>query len=99
MLVEVGDAMSSDNQNQLQALNNLFEEIVETLQPTIEFMHSQLESMVEAMIPALHALQAAHDARMVAIERERTKRALWLARKLRAGRTKRKAAYRMHRYG
>lgn len=88
-----------NNQNQLQALNNLFEEIVETLQPTIEFMHSQLESMVEAMIPALHALQAAHDARMAAIKREQTKRALWLAHKIRAGRTKRKAAYRMRRYG
>lgn len=89
--------MSSDNQ--LQALNDLFEEIAEKLQPTIEFMHSQLESMVEAMIPALHALQAAHDARMAAIKREQTKRALWLAHKIRAGRTKRKAAYRMRRYG
>ena len=87
------------NQNQLQALNELFEEIAEALQPTIEFMHSQLESMVEAMIPALHALQAAHDARMAAIKREQTKRALWLAHKLRVGRTKRKAAYRMRRYG
>lgn len=87
------------NQNQPQALNDLLEEIAEKLQPTLEFMRNQIESTIEAIAPALHALQAAHDARMAAIKREQTKRALWLARKLRAGRTKRKAAYRMRRYG
>lgn len=93
----MGDAMS--NQNQLQSINELFEEIAEALQPTLEFMRNQIESTIEAIAPVLHALQSAHDARMVAIERERTKRALWLARKLRTGRAKRKAAYRMRRYG
>ncbi len=97
MLVEVGDAMSGDNH--LQALNDLFEEAAEALQPTLEFMRNQIESTIEAIAPALHALQSAHDAHMAAIMRERTKRALWLARKLRTGRAKRKAAYRMRRYG
>ena len=89
--------MSSDNQ--WQALNDLLEEAAIALQPTLEFMSNQIESMFEAMIPVLHALQSAHDARMVAIMQEQKKRALWLARKLRAGRAKRKAAYRMRRYG
>lgn len=87
------------NQNQLQALNEMFEEMAEALQPTLEFMRNQIESTIEAIVPVLHALQSAHDARMKAIMQERKKRALWLAQKLRAGRTKRKASYRMRRYG
>lgn len=84
------------NQNQLQALNEMFEEMAEALQPTLEFMRNQIESTIEAIVPVLHALQSDHDAHMAAIMQERKKRALWLARKLRAGRAKRKAAYRMH---
>lgn len=87
------------NQNQLQSLNEWLEEAAEALQPTFEFMRNQIESTIEAIVPVLHALQSAHDVRMKAIKQERKKRALWLARKLRAGRAKRKAAYRMRRYG
>lgn len=78
------------NSNPSQSIDELFEEIVETLQPTFEFMRNQFESMAEAIIPALQAIQSAYDAHMAAIEREQTKRAMWLKRKLRAGRQKRK---------
>lgn len=85
--------------NQLQSLDKLFEEIAEALQPTLERMRNQIESAIEAITLALHALQSAHDERIRVIMQERKKRALWLAQKLRAGRAKRKAAYRMRRYG
>lgn len=83
------------NQDQLQALNDFLEEAAEALQPTLEFMRNQIESTIEAIVPVLHALQSAHDERIRVIMQERKKRALWLARRLRAGRAKRKAAYRM----
>ena len=56
------------NQNQLQALNEMFEEMAEALQPTLEFMRNQIESTIEAIVPVLHALQSDHDAHMAVID-------------------------------